>query len=278
VPGELADQLGEQHLLSFAAIAYDPRVRCVVVLALLAGCRFEHGAAGAIVDDAAPADTLAIDAAIDAAVALPCPADTHLRLCYSFDQNPLPGSLPNEGAATVSATLTNVTRADHDGGGAAQITTASTIHVAYTAEVANIQALEVEFRPDVAPLANLARIGLIDSNVIPPNISLFWYRNDPGYQLRCGIGSALFAFDAAIQLGAWHRVLCTCNSDTLQVFVNGTKLGEVASAQCSSGGALVAAGLTIGSNNNGGPTGVTEWLTGTIDNVRLWDVSVAPSP
>jgi hypothetical protein len=36
---------------------------------------------------------------------------------------------------------------------------------------------------------------------------------------------------------------------------------------------VVRSGLTIGSNDNGGPTGVDDWLVGAIDGVRLWDVT-----
>ncbi len=248
-------------------------MRWSVVLALLVGCRFEHGTAVATSDAALDS---AVDAPVDMALVKVCPTDAHLRLCYSFDADPLPASMPDEGAANVSAMLTDVTRVDHDGGGAAQLSTTSMIYVPYTSEVTGIQTLELMFRADAPPPANFARVGLLDSNIIPPNISLFWYRVDPGYQLRCGLGGALYSFDAPIQLGTWYRAVCTCNADTLQLFLDDVKLGEVASSQCSSGGAFVAAGLTIGSNNNGGPTGNDEWLVGAVDTVRLWDVYVAP--
>jgi len=243
----------------------------------LAGCGFQHGTA---TDDAAIPD--APDAIIDTMIDVPppalCAADPRLRLCFSFDQDPLPTTLANEGAATVSATLTNVMRTTNGASGAALLDTTSTIYVPYSAEVTNIQALEVWFRADAAPLADGARIGILDSNVIPPNVSFFLYRVDPGYQLRCGLGGALFAFNAPVVLGTWHYAACVCNADTLQVFLDGTKLGERPGSQCQTGGAFVAAGMTIGQNNNGGPTGADEWLVGAIDGVRLWDVLVTPQP
>jgi hypothetical protein len=202
-----------------------------------------------------------------------CQADPHLRLCFSFDADPLPTAMPNEGAANVSATLTNVTRGGRAGGGDAELTTSSTMYVPFTTEVTGIQALEIMFRADTPPPANFARVGLLDSNVLPPNISLFWFRNDPGYQLRCGLGNALYTFDAPIVLGSWHYVLCTCTAtDTLELYLDSTRIGEVPNAQCTSGGAFVTDGLTIGSNNNGGPTGNNEWLVGAVDAVRVWDV------
>jgi hypothetical protein len=249
---------------------YAPSVRWFVSIALIAGCSFEHGLSSA--RDASLAIDAAVDTPIDSAVAKFCPTDPHLRLCLSFDQDPLPASVPNEGAATVSASLASVTRIEHLGGGAAELTASSIIHVPTATDVTNIQSVEISFRADVAPANNFGRIGILDSNVIPPNISLFLYRVDPSYQLRCGLGGALITFDApTVQLTNWYRVLCTCNANTLQLFVDGVKLGETANSNCSSGGEIVAAGMTIGSNNNGGPTGVDEWLIGAVDNVRLWD-------
>ncbi|HEX5058810.1 MAG TPA: LamG-like jellyroll fold domain-containing protein [Kofleriaceae bacterium] len=248
-------------------------MRSYVVL-VLAGCGFQHGTA---TEDAAIPD--APDANVDMMIDAPapfCAADPHLRLCYSFDQDPLPPSLANEGAANVSATLTNVTHTARGATGAAQIDSTSMIYVPYTAEVTNIQGFEVSFRADGAPAINGARLGILDTNVIPPNVSFFLYRVDPGYQLRCGLGGALYAFDAPLVLGMWHDAVCTCTADTLQIYLDGAKIGEQATSGCSSGGGFVSAGMTIGQNNNGGPTGADEWLVGAVDNVRLWDVPVAP--
>ena len=237
----------------------------------LCACSFRHGVSAL---DAAPVDTDApIDAAADAAPRF-CPADPHLRLCFSFDLDPLPASLANEGGANVSAQLTNVTRIAHDGGGAAQLDTTSTIYVPYTAEVANIQAIEVWYRADVDP-ANTARMGLVDSNVSPPNISLFFYRVDPTHQLRCGLGAQTSVWDATLAPGTWYHLACVCDGGGLRMYVDGTLIGNTAGS-CASGGAFVADGLTIGSNNNGGPTGVNDWLVGAIDGVRLWDVVPPP--
>jgi hypothetical protein len=238
---------------------------------LMAGCSFEHGFPAGAGDGAIAIDATA-DAVPDVAIAKFCAPDSHLRLCLSFDAEPLPASMPNEGAATVNTSLTDVTRSAHDSGGAAELSATSIIYVPESAEVTNIQAFEVEFRADVAPANNLERLGIVDSNYIPPNISLFLYRVDPGYQLRCGLGGALNTFTApGFTLATWHRVLCTCNADTQQIFVDGVKIGETAASSCMSGGAIVGAGMTIGSNNNGGPTGVDNQLIGAVDNVRLWD-------
>lgn len=248
-------------------------MRSYVVLAIVCGCSFRHGVLEVDGDAPLPADA-AIDAAIDAPPPAFCPSDSHLRLCVSFDQDPLPATLPNEGAANVSAQLTNVMRTTRGSGGAAQLDATSIIHVPQSAEVTNIQAIEVWYRADVDP-ANTARFGLVDSNVIPPNISLFVARVDPTHQLRCGIGGSSGVWDATLATGTWYYAACVCDGGSLKMYVDGVKIGETAAANCASGGALVSAGLTIGSNNNGGPTGVNDWLVGAIDGVRLWDVTLS---
>jgi hypothetical protein len=246
------------------------------ILLLVVGCKFTPGRGVDVLDAAAiDAPDAQIDAAIDAAVTKFCPADSHLRLCLSFDADPLPASLPNEGVANVSAQLTNVTRTVAGTSGAAAIDATSTIFVPYSAEVANIFAFEIWFRADNEPPANGARLGILDSNIIPPNVSLFFYRADPDYQLRCGIGNVLISYNAPIVLGTWHYAACVCDADTLIVYLDGTKIGETAMSGCASGGAFVSPdGFTIGSNNNGGPTGVNEQVVGAIDGVRLWDAPI----
>jgi hypothetical protein len=210
------------------------------------------------------------DATSDAPSALFCAADPRLRLCYSFDQELLPAALPDEGAAAVDAQLTNVTRIARGSGGAALLDAASSIFVPMTPEVTNIHAFEIWYRADADP-PNGGRSGLVDSNVSPPNISLFFLRQDPGHQLRCGLGAAVATWDASLTVGSWTYLACVCEADSLKMYVDGVKIGETLGA-CASGGAFVGDGFTIGSNNNGGPSGFNDWLVGAIDGVRLWGV------
>jgi hypothetical protein len=246
-------------------------VRLLFVLALFGGCGFRPAIAQT---DAVTSDDAAVDAPPDARTRRLCPADAHLRLCYSFEQSPLPTTLPNEGAATVDASLTNVTRIQRGEGGAALLDTTSIIHVPTTADVANIQAIEVWYRADADP-ANTLRFGLVDSNIIPPNISLFVARVDPTHELRCGLGSASGVFDATLVVGTWYYVACVCDAGVMTMYVGGAPVGQVNASGCTSGGAIASAGLTIGSNNNGGPAGVNDWLIGAVDGVRLWDVTLS---
>lgn len=210
------------------------------------------------------------DATSDAPSALFCAADPRLRLCYSFDQESLPAALPDEGAAAVDAQLTNVTRITRGSGGAALLGTTSSIFVPMTPEVTNIQALEIWYRADAEPL-NGGRSGLVDSNVSPLNISLFLYRQDPGHQLRCGLGAAVTSWDASLTVGSWTYLACVCEADSLKMYVEGVKVGETP-GPCASGGAFVTDGFTIGSNNTGSPSIFDDRLVGAIDGVRLWNV------
>jgi len=210
------------------------------------------------------------DAPSDAPSALFCAADPRLRLCYSFDQESLPAALPDEGAAAVDAQLTNVTRIARGSGGAALLDAASSIFVPMTPEVTNIQAFEIWYRADADP-PNGGRSGLVDSNVSPPNISLFFLRQDPGHQLRCGLGDAVASWNASLTVGSWTYLACVCEANSLKMYLDGVKIGETPGA-CASGGAFVGDGFTIGSNNSGGPAGFNAWLVGAIDGVRLWDV------
>ena len=243
-----------------------------------AACGFAPRAApasdAAAAGDAAALDAPVADATIDAAPVF-CPADTHLRLCFSFDGVPLGAQLPNEGAAAVTAQLTNVGAIASPMGHAAQLGATSEIDVAMGSGVTNIQAAEIWFRYDSEPANDGDRMGLYDSNVVPPNISLFFYRADPSHTLRCGLGGQTAIWDAPqLAPGSWFHALCYCDGTSLHMVLDGTDLGAMAGA-CASGGAFVADGFTIGANNNGAGAPVDAQLLGAIDGIRLWD-SAAP--
>jgi hypothetical protein len=247
-------------------------MRSAAALALLASaCSFRARAAAGDAQAAAdaPADA-APDIAIDAAPAF-CPPSDHLRMCFSFDQAALPATLPDEGAATSSAQLTDVTRIASPLGGAAQLGNTSEIYFPMDSAVTGILASEIWFRMDTDAPNNFARESMFDSNDIPPNISMFVYRNDPHHDLHCGIGSQSESWTTdAFTLAAWHEAQCICANGNLSFYLDGVDLGD-RPGNCATGGALDPAGITIGSNNNGGPGGVNDLLIGAIDGIRLWD-------
>lgn len=240
----------------------------------LSACGFQHGAAYVV--DSTRGDTSSIDAplgdisSVDATAAF-CPVDAHLVLCFSFDQNPLDAALANEGAAAVTAQLANVTSVASPFGRAATLGNTSDIFVAMGSGVTGVQSAEIWMRYDTEPANNGDRIGMFDSNIIPPNISLFMYRADPSHQLRCGIGGQLEVWDAPqLHTGAWFHLLCTCDGTNLHMVVDGTDLGP-RPGNCNSGGGFVSDGFAIGSDNYGGGGGQSAQLVGAIDGIRLWN-------
>lgn len=237
-------------------------------LLALTACRFHPGAAQVVAD--APKDAAPPDVAIDAPPPF-CPADAHLRLCFSFDQQPLPSPLGNEGAAAVSADLTNVTSVASPLGRAAQLDATSEIYLAMGSGVTAIAGAEIWFRYDTEIAANGARMGLYDSNVASPNnISLFLYRADPAHVLQCGLGDQTGRYTVQVQPGTWYHAECVCEANSIHLVLDGMDYGPQGTG-CASGGAFVGDGFTIGQNNNGGPTGVNDWWIGAIDGIRLWD-------
>ena len=245
----------------------------------LVGCAFRPGAPTNVASgDAGGSDTGNPDAPADGpldAAAPFCASDPHLLMCFSFDQNPLPATLPNEGTAAVSAQVTSATSIASPLGRAAQLDTASEIYVAMGSGVTGVLSAEIWFRFDQMPANNGDRMGLYDSNVAPPNISLFFYRADPIYTLRCGMGGETEVWNApTLTTGTWFHAACVCDGTSLHMVVNGSDLGAMP-GPCASGGAFVTDGFTIGSNNNGGPTGIDSQLVGAIDGIRLWDDTIA---
>jgi hypothetical protein len=231
----------------------------------LAGCSFHTSDAPA--GDAPPVLDAAVDGAAPRSVCAPDPA---VRMCFSFDQEPLPAMLPDEGAAIVDAQLTDVIGS----GGAAVLGATSEIFVPMVAEISGIRSIEIRFRLDTDP-SDGNRSGLLDSNISPPNISLFINRVGDTHNFRCGIGAETTSWDAPVTIGTWIYAACICNGTNQQMYVDGVRVGDTPGA-CASGGALVADGLTIGSNNNGGPNGIDAQLLGAIDWIRL--STVAPTP
>lgn len=249
------------------------RLPVVLALAAVAACGFhthELAATGDAQRDDAGGDART-DAPADAAPPAFCGSDAHLVLCFSFDQDPLPASLPDQGTATTPAQLTNVTRIASPLGGAALLGSTSEIYLPMDSAVSGVLASEIWFRLDTDAPTDFARSSLFDSNVIPPNISAFVYRNDPSHDIHCGIGSQSESWTTdAVTLNAWHYAACVCANGNLSLYLDGVDLGD-RPGSCGTAGALVGDGLTIGSNNNGGPNGVNDLWIGALDGVRFWD-------
>lgn len=226
-------------------------------------CGFRSPAAG---EPAALVDA-SLDAAIDApAASLPlCAPAPNLLVCFSFDADPLPAALPNEGSATLAAALANVGRIARGTGGAALLGNTSQVRVGPSSAATGVVAVEAWVRVDVDPPAG-SRIGILDSEATGAPVDLFYYDGSPSRQLRFELGQALFV-DATLGLGAWHYLAYVCASNTLTAYVDGVKVGE--RAGCAPGVATTY-GLQIGQNNNGNAASGNQWLIGAFDGLRLW--------
>ncbi|MDX2091979.1 MAG: LamG domain-containing protein [Kofleriaceae bacterium] len=256
---------------------FGPGLLAVVLSAC--GFRVEIGTVDADTVQPDRPDSLDPDAAPDADVTVDaarprfCEPIAPLQLCFSFDQDPLPGTLANEGSVAVDATLRNITRVTSAQGGAAQFETDSAIIVPDT-DVEGIVSLETWFRIDTLPASDGARQGILDSNT-NPNISLFVYRQSSSYALRCGLGAGLVTFStSALTAGTWHYVACSCDGVNLAVYLDGVSIGSLAAA-CTGGGSIVGDAFTIGSDNRADPQNIGERIEGAIDGVRLWSTPLS---
>ncbi len=245
-----------------------------VIIAALGACSFD-GREGAPPDaptvESIDVDAPAVDAPVDAPPPVLCPpGDDDLRVCFSFDEMPLPTTLVSAGTATVTATLAEVTRIERSStSGAAQLGITSGISMPMSAGATGVLTGEVWFRADMLPSSENQRMGLYDSNT-SPNISLFLYRTGSGYTLRCGLGGQTEVFTAALVQGAWHYVACTCEGGAMSVYLDGELVAPARQGGCNAG-AFAGDGFVIGADNGGsGGTVAGDRLQGALDGVRLW--------
>src|SRR3954468_7377096 len=96
-------------------------MRRIWLVGLIAGCGFSSSAAELIAGPSGDGDGNGEGARCDA-------SDPALRLCMSFDYEPMQQDL--SGYANPVAEFSQVTRVDHDGSWAAQLTAASRLRVA----------------------------------------------------------------------------------------------------------------------------------------------------
>lgn len=233
------------------------------VLLVLSACSFQAPAASEPGEPDASADGGDGEPDDGPAAAALCDRDPNLLVCFSFDVDPLPASLANEGAASVAADLTNVTRIVRGAGGAARLEATSQIRVPPNTETMRVAAVEAWVRIDEDPPVG-QRVGIIDADATSAAVSFFYYHPSPNRQLRFESGQQLY-LDHTLELGAWHYLAQVCEDDTLTAFVNGVKIGE--RAGCSPGDATTF-GLQLGQNNTG--TGGDQGMIGALDGIRMW--------
>ena len=240
------------------------------LLGLLASsaCGFHSPHAGESEPDASADDAAPLDA--PAVVPPLCAPDPDLLVCLSFDADPLPAVLPNEGSATLAAALANVGRIARGTGGAALLGTTSQMRIPPNSVAMGIAAVEVWMRVDADPPVG-GRVGILDSEATGSPVDLFYYYGTTSRQLRVELGQGVF-LDVTLALGTWHYLAQVCASNTLTAYLDGAKLGE--RTGCTPGIATTF-GLQIGQNNTG--TSGDAWLVGAIDGVRLWTAPLSPA-
>ncbi len=243
-------------------------LRAAVILTLSA-CTFRAPSVDTGEPDASTGG--GVDSLVDGPAALAfCHPDPGLLVCFSFDADPLPSSLANEGVAQVAAQLTNVTRLARGTGGAALLDETSQMRVPPNSETTAIVSAEAWVRIDADPPVG-QRVGIIDADATSSAVSFFYYHPSPNRQVRFEMGQQMLV-DVTLVLGAWHYLAQVCENNTLTAFVNGVKVGE--RAGCSPGNAMTY-GLQLGQNNTG--SGGDQWLVGAIDGVRMWTTPLSAS-
>lgn len=231
---------------------------------LLAGCGFEHGAAGRLVDgaldddapqvaDAPRAADARIDTMIDARIAPFCDsADTSLVACYEFE-----GNANDASANMLNATTSNVGYAIGRVGMAMRFGATSAAEVADSSAF-DVSAVTIEawINPSQMPPGS-GRMGIVDMN------GQWGFFLHPNGQLRCS-ASVTITVNANVPTNQWTHVACTYDGTTATIYVNG-----IAATPTGTGGALSTAstsGLSIAADN---PAGSGSRLIGLIDQLRL---------
>lgn len=261
------------------------------ILLLLAACRFEGSEQ--LGDDApnpsdpdapGPIDASSLDgsegadgATPDGASVQPCPDDSGLLVCFSFDQRPLPVVVGNEGVAlTVAASLVGTSEAQRGASGAVGVGALSNIVVPASLELVGIRSVDAWYY--VGAISGTGRIGFLDASGGNPTLTLFYhYMGNVGRELRfdIGVGADKLVLPANLGEGAWHHVAQVCESSGVLVgYLDGVELGRSADSRCSPS-SIGTAGLFIGQDNNAGFP--ADRLSGAIDDVRLWTRALTPA-
>lgn len=239
-------------------------MRIVVVLAVVAACHFDHGAAARDDGDVSPDDVpivdgLLLDGATDAPLVKPfCDTtDGTLVACYAFENNTQDGTNHN-----LDATMTNVSFPNGKVGKAMQFGATSAADVNENA-MFDLDALTIEawIFPTVLPAPG-RRMGVFDND---GQYGLFLHENG---RLQCTLtnGPSL-GFDANIPANTWTHVACAYDGANSALYVNGVAVTKGnGGATLSTGGTT---GISIAADN---PPGAGSQLIGLIDQMRIYSV------
>lgn len=236
------------------------RVLAATLVSAITACGFSSPkAATAPIDDAPEAVPDAESDTPDAPQSLCNPADPTLRACYTFDGNTEDGSSSGYGAVAVGTSF----GAGRNGQGLV-VGAGDSVQVVGGVGL-NVSQLTIDLwiRPSSLPAAG-TRAGLVDSG---NRYRMFLL---PGGLVRCATtgGPSLETTAAnAVSAGAWARLTCTYDGNTMRIYVDGAGAAMMTLASTIPTGT----GMVIGQNN---PTG--ENFDGTIDELRIFGAVVPP--
>jgi hypothetical protein len=240
-------------------------MRCAWVVGLVAGCGFsstvaplgddatagagasETGSSGAGGSPGSGADPVAVSQ---------CDvADPQLRLCLTFDSDPVVRDLSSAGHPIADSA--DIGKVLHDAGWAAVLSGSSHLRVADSAEFDLAQlSYEMWIAPAVAPHGGW----LLDNN------AQYFMSYEDNHAIRCGFSGPSVTSRTAIAALGWHHVACTYGADqTLRVYVDGDLSNCGALALPSTTG---TGGIALGANF--GADGFKNNFAGAIDSVHVF--------
>jgi hypothetical protein len=186
-------------------------------------------------------------------------ADGSLRLCVSFDHQPMVQDLSAHPHATTDAR--EVASVPHDQGAAAVLTALSRVRLADAADL-DVSAMTLDLWLSPAAGSASHRTWLVDNN------GQYFVTLESDGKLRCGIGSKAVTSQQAIPLDTWHHVACVYGADQqLRVYVD----GDLSDCTSVPGGVPTAGadGIVLGANY-GTSGSYQENYVGNLDSVHLY--------
>jgi hypothetical protein len=202
-----------------------------------------------------------VDSGTPAVAACDVAGDTSLRLCMTFDHQPMVQDLSSDAHPITTASA--VAPIAHGAGSAAALITASRVHLAEDIKF-DVATMTIDMWIAPTPSPPTQRSWLLDNN------TQYFLSYEMDGKVRCGIGSKVVTSGATIKDTAWHHVACTYGADhELHVYIDGDRSGCLAvSTGIPTGG---TDGIAIGANysSSGGGT-YTENYVGGIDGLHLY--------
>lgn len=178
----------------------------------IAACSFDHGVTpGASTGDGAPSNGSADAQCHEGA------ADPTLRLCLDFEDLPLTSVAHDLSPTHLDARISGVTPTTRDGQGAVMLSTASSITVPASPDLALSAAFTVEMWIDMAAAPAMHQHAYPIDNTAFYGLTV----DDKGH-LGCNVGSQAIGAGDKVTSAGWLHAACTFDGHMVQIFVDGT--------------------------------------------------------